>query len=84
MALTPQTGLWVPGSTHRCPVCLNHSQLTGAEECETEYEPVEAGLRDEGGSPTFSVRQQELGGKANLDGWRIPTARDNHSRTGWA
>ena len=59
-------------------------QTTGAEECETEYEPVEAGLRDEGGSPTFSVRQQELGGKANLDGWRIPTARDNHSRTGWA
>ena len=55
-----------------------------AQECETEYEPVEAGLRDEGGSPTFSVRQQELGGKANLDGWRIPTARDNHSRTGWA
>ena len=43
-----------------------------------------AGLRDEGGLPTFSVRQQELGGKANLDGWRIPTARDNHSRTGWA
>ena len=55
-----------------------------AQECETEYEPVEAGPRDEGGSPTFSVRQQELGGKANLDGWRIPTARDNHSRTGWA
>ena len=55
-----------------------------AQECETEYEPVEAGLRDEGGSPTFSGRQQELGGKATLDGWRIPTARDNHSRTGWA
>jgi hypothetical protein len=27
MALTPQTGLWVLCSTHRCPVCLNHSQL---------------------------------------------------------
>ena len=59
-------------------------QTTGAEECETEYEPVEAGLRDEGGLPTFSVRQQELGGKANLDGPSIPTARDDHSRTGWA
>ena len=60
-------------------------QTTGAEECETEYEPVEAGLRDEGGLPTFSVRQQELGGKANLDGQSIPTARDDHSRTvtGW-
>ena len=57
-------------------------QTTGAEECETEYEPVEAGLRDEGGLPTFSVRQQELGGKANLDGPSIPTARDDHSRTG--
>ena len=59
-------------------------QTTGAEECETEYEPVEAGLRDEDGLPTFSVRQQELGGKANLDGPSIPTARDDHSRTGWA
>ena len=29
MALTPQTGLWVLCSTHRCPVCLNHSQLDG-------------------------------------------------------
>ena len=27
MALTPQTGLWVLCSTHRNPVCLNHSQL---------------------------------------------------------
>ena len=45
-----------------------------------------AGLRDEGGLPTFSVRQQELGGKANLDGPSIPTARYDHSRTGlgWA
>ena len=61
-------------------------KTTGAEECETEYEPVEAGLRDEDGLPTFqvSVRQQELGGKANLDGPSIPTARDDHSRTGWA
>ena len=31
MALTPQTGLWVLCSTHRCPVCLNHSQLDDAQ-----------------------------------------------------
>ena len=28
------------------------------------------------GLPTFSVRQQEWGGKENLDGPSIPTARD--------
>ena len=59
-------------------------QTTGAEECETEYEPVAAGLRDGDELPTFSVRQQEWGGKANLDGPFLPTARDDHSRTGWA
>ena len=46
--------------------------------------PVEAGLRDGDELPTFSVRQQEWGGKANLDGPFLPTARDDHSRTGWA
>ena len=58
-------------------------KTTGAEECETEYEPVAAGLRDGDELPTFSVRQQEWGGKANLDGPFLPTARDDHSRTGW-
>ena len=57
-------------------------QTTGAEECETEYEPVEAGLRDEGGSPTFSVRQQELGGKANLDGPDVSLPRSMKTVTG--
>ena len=33
MALTPQTGLWVLCSTHRCPVCLNHSQLAHVRQC---------------------------------------------------
>ena len=59
-------------------------KTTGAEECETEYEPVAAGLRDGDELPTFSVRQQEWGGKANLDGPFLPTERDDHSRTGWA
>ena len=31
-----------------------------------------------GGSPTFSVRQLEWGGKANLDWERIPTALDEN------
>ena len=41
-----------------------------------------AGLRDEGGLPTFSVRQQELGGKANLDGPDVSLPRSMKTVTG--